>query len=54
MDPKQIKVQGLRYRRSLQTLVRIVSVFSVDHANVTAPMQQSFEMLNSLVGALGA
>ena len=49
MDPKQIKVQGLRYGRSLQTLLRIVSVFSIDHANAAAPMQQSFEMLNSLV-----
>jgi len=49
MDPKQIKVQGLRYGRSLQTLVRIVSVFSLDHPNAVGPTQQSFEMLNSLV-----
>ena len=49
MDPKQIKVQGLRYGRTLQTLLRIVAVFSVDHANTIGPMQQSFEMLNALV-----
>ena len=49
LDPKTLKVQGLRYARSLQTLVRIVSVFSVDHANALGPMQQSFEAVNALV-----
>src|SRR5262249_26169525 len=41
--------QGLRYGRSLQTLVRICTVFTVDHANAIAPLQQSFEAINAMV-----
>jgi HEAT repeat protein len=49
LDPKQLKVQGLRYARSLQTLVRICSVFSVDHPSAIAPTQNSFDTLNALL-----
>lgn len=49
LDPKQLKVQGLRYGRSLQMLVRICSVFSVDHPSAIGPTQNSFDTLNALV-----
>ena len=49
LDPKQLKVQGLRYGRTLQTLVRICSVFNVDHPSAIGPAQHSFDTLNALV-----
>lgn len=49
LDPKHLKVQGLRYGRSLQMVVRICSVFSVDHPSAIAPTQNSFDTLNALV-----
>ncbi len=49
LDPKQLKVQGLRYGRTLQMLVRICSVFSVDHPSAVSPTQNSFDTLNALV-----
>src|ERR1700675_2715773 len=49
LDPKQLKVQGLRYGRSLQMLVRICSVFSVDHPSAVGPTQNSFDTLNALL-----
>ena len=49
LDPKHLKVQGLRYGRSLQMLVRICSVFSVDHPSAIGPTQNSFDTLNALV-----
>jgi HEAT repeat protein len=49
LDPKHLKVQGLRYGRSLQMLVRICSVFSVDHPSAIAPAQNSFDTLNALL-----
>jgi len=49
MDAKQLKVQGLRYGRSLQMLVRICSVFNVDHPSAVGPTQNSFDTLNALV-----
>jgi len=49
LDPKHLKVQGLRYGRSLQMLVRICSVFSVDHPSALAPAQNSFDTLNALL-----
>ena len=49
LDPKQLKVQGLRYGRTLQTLVRICSVFNVDHPSAIGPTQHSFDTLNALV-----
>lgn len=49
LDPKQLKVQGLRYGRTLQMLVRICSVFSVEHPSAIGPTQNSFDTLNALV-----
>ncbi len=49
LDPKHLKVQGLRYGRSLQMLVRICSVFSVDHPSAIVPTQNSFDTLNALL-----
>lgn len=49
LDPKHLKVQGLRYGRSLQMLVRICTVFSVEHPSAIAPTQNSFDTLNSLL-----
>jgi hypothetical protein len=48
-DKKVLKVQGLRYARSLQTLIKMVNMFSVDHKSTDGLLQRSYEMLNPLV-----
>lgn len=48
-DKKVWKVQGLRYARSLQTLIKTVNMFSVDHKSTDNLLQRSYEMLNPLV-----
>jgi len=49
LDKKVLKVQGLRYARSLQTLIKMVNMFSVDHKSTDTLLQRSYEMLNPLV-----
>lgn len=49
LDRNQIKVQGVKYARSLQMLFKTVGVFSVDHAAAQAPFQTSFDTLNALL-----
>src|SRR5215467_7027980 len=48
-DKKHAKVQGLRFARSLQTLLKMVTMFSADHKSVTGLLQRSYELLNPLV-----
>lgn len=48
-DKKQAKVQGLRFARSLQTLVKMVNMFSSDHKSSSGLLQRSYELLNPIV-----
>lgn len=48
-DKKQAKVQGLRFARSLQTLVKMVNMFSADHKSAAGLLQRSYELLNPIV-----
>ena len=48
-DKKQVKAQGLRFARSLQTLVKMVNMFSADHKSATGMLQRSYDLLNPLV-----
>src|SRR5436305_2990112 len=52
-DNKQIKALGLRFARGLQMTVKTTVMFTVDHKSVERPIQQSFEMLNSLLKEVG-
>ncbi|MGH9571735.1 MAG: hypothetical protein ACRD4F_18995, partial [Candidatus Angelobacter sp.] len=49
LDRKLLKLQGLRYARSLQTLVKTVNMFSVDHRSVNSLLHRSYEQLNPLL-----
>jgi hypothetical protein len=48
-DKRQIKVQGLRFARSLQMLVKMVNMFSADHKSASGLLQRSYDLLNPLV-----
>lgn len=48
-DNKELKVQGVRFARSLQTLVKMVNMFSVDHKSATDMLRRSYDLLNPLV-----
>lgn len=48
-DKKQLKAQGLRFARSLQTVVKMVNMFSVDHQSTAALLQRTYELLNPLM-----
>lgn len=49
LDKKQLKVQGLRFARSLQMLVKMANMFSADHKSVSGLMRRSYEQLNPLL-----
>jgi len=49
MDKGQLKVQGIRFARSLQQLVKMVSMFSSVHKSSTGLLERSYEQLNILV-----
>ncbi|HVP43893.1 MAG TPA: HEAT repeat domain-containing protein [Terriglobales bacterium] len=53
LDKKQLKVQGLRYARSLQVVVRTVVMLSLDHKVAAGPLQASFDSLNHLLKETG-
>lgn len=53
LDSKQIKTLGLRFARALQTTVKTVGVFTVDHKSSERPIQQSFLLLNNLLKEVG-
>ncbi len=48
-DKKHAKVQGLRFARSLQTLVKMVNMFSADHKSSAGMVQRSYDLLNPQV-----
>lgn len=52
-DNKQIKALGLRFARGLQMTVKTAVMFTVDHKSVERPIQQSFELLNTLLKEVG-
>jgi hypothetical protein len=53
MLDKETVSAGLRYARSLQAVMRIVAIYSVDHAGASRPVQQSFDLLNSFLKRTG-
>ncbi len=53
LDRRQLKIQGVRFARSLQMLFKTVAMFSADHSAAGALFQQSFEVLNVLVKEKG-
>jgi HEAT repeat protein len=53
LDTNQTKAVGLRYARSLQTLLKTAIMFSPGHAAVNQPLQHSFDQLNEIVKTLG-
>ena len=48
-DKKHLKTQGIRFARSLQTLLKMVNMFSADHKSTSGLMQRTYELLNPLV-----
>jgi hypothetical protein len=52
-DNKQIKALGLRFARGLQMTVKTTVMFTVHHKSVERPIQQSFELLNTLLKEVG-
>jgi hypothetical protein len=49
LEAKQLKVQGLRFARSLQTVVKMVNMFSADHKSAAGMLRRSYDLLNPLV-----
>lgn len=52
-DTNQTKAVGLKYARSLQTLLKTAIMFSPGHAAVNQPLQHSFDQLNEIVKNYG-
>ncbi|HEU5402892.1 MAG TPA: HEAT repeat domain-containing protein, partial [Terriglobales bacterium] len=52
-DTNQTKAVGLKYGRSLQTLLKTAIMFSPSHAAVNQPLQHSFDLLNDIVKNFG-
>jgi HEAT repeat protein len=48
-DKRHLKIQGIRFARSLQTLVKMVNMFSADHKSASGLLQRSYDLLNALV-----
>ena len=53
LDTKQLKNVGLRFARTFQMALRTAVLFSAEHPNVHRPVQQSFDLLNSLMKESG-
>src|SRR5258708_27800482 len=51
-DKKHFKEQGIRFARSLQTLVKMVMMFSADHQSSAGMLERSYALLNPLVQQL--
>src|SRR5258708_5808584 len=45
----QIKLKGIRFGRSLQTVIKMVNMFSAEHRSSVRPIQLSYDLLNGLV-----
>src|SRR5262249_3334215 len=48
-EKKHIKMQGLRFARSLQMLVKMANIFSVQHPSAAVMLQRSYDLLNPLL-----
>src|SRR5215472_543587 len=49
VDTKRLKLEGLRFGRSLQTVVKMVNMFSADHASASLMLRRSYDLLNPLL-----
>src|SRR4051812_1656999 len=49
LDRNQLKMQGLRYAKSLQMVMKTVIMFSSDHKGAAQPIDTSYQMLNALL-----
>jgi HEAT repeat protein len=49
LDRNQLKMQGLRYAKSLQMVMKTVIMFSADHKGAAQPIDNSYQMLNALL-----
>src|SRR5438270_6593717 len=49
LDRNQLKMQGLRYAKSLQMVMKTVIMFSADHKGAAQPIENSYQMLNALL-----
>ena len=49
MDPKQLKVVGLRFARALQIAVRTSGMLSPEHNVAAGPIQESYNQLKSIL-----
>src|ERR1051326_3000997 len=52
-DNKQLKTLGLRFARALHMTIKTAVIFTVEHRSVERPVQQSFQVLNSLLKETG-
>jgi HEAT repeat protein len=52
-DTSQTKAVGLRYARSLQTLLKTAIMFSSSHSSINQPLQYSFNQLNHILKSSG-
>jgi len=53
LESNELKVQALRYFRSLQAALKAVITFSVDHRSTQLPIQQSHVLLTALLKETG-
>src|ERR1700682_2439082 len=49
LEKDQFKIRSLRFARSLQTVIKMVNLFSPGHTNTIRPLQLSYDLLNALV-----
>src|SRR5262245_26037546 len=49
LDKNQLKLQGLKYGRLLQSAFRIANIFSVEHRAADTAVRQSYDALNEIV-----
>ncbi len=49
LDPKQLKVAGVRFARALQIAVRMSAMVSTEHNVAAGPIQDSYNQLNSIL-----
>jgi HEAT repeat protein len=49
LDRNQLKMQGLRYAKALQTMMKTVIMFSAEHPGAQHPIKHSYELLNQML-----
>ena len=48
-EKSHLKSQGIRFARSLQTLVKMVNMFSAEHKSAAGLLQRTYDLLNPLL-----